>query len=81
MADSNSKFELLEQQLEMFIEDARQIGIIVADMTPTGQNVLNQKLLVSPQKQLCSILFVLKLQIIKKFSSLKKSVGHWTARY
>ena len=52
MADSNSKFELLEQQLEMFIEDARQIGIIVADMTPMGQNVLNQKLLVSSQIQL-----------------------------
>ena len=38
------KFEALEQQLEMFIENTRQIGIIVSDMQPQGQSVLNQKL-------------------------------------
>ena len=42
MADT--KFELLEQQLEMFIENTRQLGITVADMQPQGQSVLNQKM-------------------------------------
>ena len=42
---SDSKFEALEQQLEMFIENTRQIGIAVADMQPQGQAVLNQKML------------------------------------
>lgn len=41
MAD---KFESLEQQLELFIENTRQIGIVVSDFQPQGQNVLNQKL-------------------------------------
>ena len=41
MAD---KFEMLEQQLELFIENTRQIGIVVSDFQPQGQNVLNQKL-------------------------------------
>ncbi|KAK2162236.1 hypothetical protein LSH36_101g01019 [Paralvinella palmiformis] len=42
MAD---KFEQLEQQLELFIENARQMGIIVSDFQPQGgQSVLNQKL-------------------------------------
>merc|ERR1711931_172318 len=41
MAD---KFEALEQSLEMFIENTRQIGIIVSDFQPQGQAVLNQKL-------------------------------------
>ena len=44
MAD---KFEALEQQLEMFIENTRQLGIIVGDFQPQGQPVLNQKLLVN----------------------------------
>ena len=43
MAD---KFEALEQQLEMFIENTRQLGIIVGDFQPQGQPVLNQKLYV-----------------------------------
>ena len=34
----------LEQQLERFIENTRQLGIIVADFPQQGQNVLNQKL-------------------------------------
>merc|ERR1711894_628654 len=38
------KFELLEQQLEMFIDNTRQLGIIVGDFQPQGQNVLNQKI-------------------------------------
>lgn len=41
MAD---KFELLEQSLEMFIENTRQMGIIVSDFQPQGQSVLNHKL-------------------------------------
>lgn len=38
------KFDALEQQLEMFIENTRQMGIIVEDFQPQGQNVLNQKM-------------------------------------
>ncbi|CAH1778542.1 unnamed protein product [Owenia fusiformis] len=41
MAD---KFENLEQNLELFIENTRQIGITVSDFQPQGQSVLNQKL-------------------------------------
>ena len=41
MAD---KFETLEEQLERFIENTRQMGIIVSDFQPQGQNALNQKL-------------------------------------
>jgi len=41
MAD---KFEALEQQLELFIENTRQLAIIVGDFQPQGQTVLNQKL-------------------------------------
>ncbi|XP_055843655.1 mediator of RNA polymerase II transcription subunit 10 [Episyrphus balteatus] len=36
--------ENLETQLEMFIENVRQIRIIVSDFQPQGQNVLNQKI-------------------------------------
>ena len=38
------KFEVLEQQLELFIENTRQLAIIVGDFQPQGQSVLNQKL-------------------------------------
>ena len=38
------KFDALEQQLERFIENTRQLGIIVGDFQPQGQNVLNQKM-------------------------------------
>ena len=38
------KFEALEQQLELFIENTRQLAIIVGDFQPQGQSVLNQKL-------------------------------------
>ncbi|XP_063705463.1 mediator of RNA polymerase II transcription subunit 10 [Culicoides brevitarsis] len=34
----------LETSLEMFIENVRQIRIIVSDFQPQGQNVLNQKI-------------------------------------
>ena len=40
------KFESIEQQLEMFIENTRQLSIIVSDFQPQGQSVLNQKLFV-----------------------------------
>lgn len=39
-----SSLENLETQLEMFIENVRQIHIIVSDFQPQSQNVLNQKL-------------------------------------
>uniref|UniRef100_UPI00358E1195 mediator of RNA polymerase II transcription subunit 10 n=1 Tax=Myxine glutinosa TaxID=7769 RepID=UPI00358E1195 len=38
------KFDNLEEQLEKFIENIRQLGIIVSDFQPSGQVVLNQKL-------------------------------------
>ena len=38
-----SFLENLETRLEMFIENVRQIRIIVGDFQPQGQNVLNQK--------------------------------------
>ncbi|XP_002732894.1 mediator of RNA polymerase II transcription subunit 10-like [Saccoglossus kowalevskii] len=41
---SHEKFEQLETRLEMFIENTRQMGIIVSDFQPQGQNVLNQKI-------------------------------------
>ncbi|XP_012285021.1 mediator of RNA polymerase II transcription subunit 10 [Orussus abietinus] len=39
-----SALENLETQLELFIENVRQIRIIVSDFQPQGQNVLNQKI-------------------------------------
>lgn len=39
-----SPLEELESKLELFIENVRQIRIIVADFQPQGQNVLNQKM-------------------------------------
>ncbi|CAM1298452.1 MED10 (predicted) [Pycnogonum litorale] len=39
-----SSLEALEGNLEMFIENVRQLGIIVSDFQPQGQQVLNQKL-------------------------------------
>ncbi|CAL1532359.1 unnamed protein product [Lymnaea stagnalis] len=44
MADKIEKFDTLEQKLELFIENTRQMGIIVSDFQPQGQNVLNQKI-------------------------------------
>ena len=41
---SNNTLEKMEESLEMFIETARQIGIIVSDFQPQGQNGLNQKM-------------------------------------
>ncbi|CAB3259634.1 unnamed protein product [Arctia plantaginis] len=40
----SSSLENLETQLEMFIENVRQIRIIVSDFQPQGQSVLNQKI-------------------------------------
>ena len=43
--NSNSNnLENLELQLEMLIENVRQIRIIVSDFQPQGQNGLNQKM-------------------------------------
>lgn len=39
-----NRFELLEQSIEQFIETTRQIGIIVSDVQPGSQGVLNQKM-------------------------------------
>ncbi|XP_055304022.1 mediator of RNA polymerase II transcription subunit 10, partial [Sitodiplosis mosellana] len=41
---SSSALENLETQLEMFIENVRQVRIIVSDFQPQGHNVLNQKI-------------------------------------
>ncbi|XP_060681316.1 mediator of RNA polymerase II transcription subunit 10 isoform X2 [Hemiscyllium ocellatum] len=38
------KFDNLEEQLEKFIENIRQLGIIVSDFQPSSQAGLNQKL-------------------------------------
>lgn len=38
------KFDSLEEHLEKFIENIRQLGIIVSDFQPSSQAVLNQKL-------------------------------------
>ncbi|XP_008182011.1 mediator of RNA polymerase II transcription subunit 10 isoform X2 [Acyrthosiphon pisum] len=43
-SSSSSPLEDLETQLEMFVENVRQIRIIVADFQPQGQTVLNQKI-------------------------------------
>lgn len=45
-SSSSSPLEDLETQLEMFVENVRQIRIIVADFQPQGQTVLNQKMFV-----------------------------------
>lgn len=36
--------ENLENQLELFVENVRQVKIIVSDFQPQGQSVLNQKM-------------------------------------
>ncbi|XP_073188514.1 mediator of RNA polymerase II transcription subunit 10 isoform X2 [Lepidochelys kempii] len=38
------KFDSLEEQLEKFVENIRQLGIIVSDFQPSSQAGLNQKL-------------------------------------
>jgi len=40
----SSALSELEDQLELLIENTRQLGIIVSDFQPQGQAVLNQKL-------------------------------------
>lgn len=40
----SNQLENLEVQLEMFIENVRQIRIIVENFQPQGQNVLNGKM-------------------------------------
>uniref|UniRef100_A0A8C1RTI6 Mediator of RNA polymerase II transcription subunit 10 n=1 Tax=Cyprinus carpio TaxID=7962 RepID=A0A8C1RTI6_CYPCA len=39
------KFDNLEEHLEKFVENIRQLGIIVSDFQPSSQTGLNQKLL------------------------------------
>jgi len=39
-----SNLDILESQLELFIENVRQLGIIATDFQPQGQTVLNQKI-------------------------------------
>ncbi|XP_051465981.1 mediator of RNA polymerase II transcription subunit 10 isoform X2 [Apus apus] len=38
------KFDSLEEHLEKFVENIRQLGIIVSDFQPSSQAGLNQKL-------------------------------------
>ncbi|KAF8788144.1 mediator of RNA polymerase II transcription subunit 10-like [Argiope bruennichi] len=40
----SSALENLEGNLELFIENVRQLGIIVSDFQPQGQTILNQKI-------------------------------------
>ncbi|GFY44788.1 mediator of RNA polymerase II transcription subunit 10 [Trichonephila inaurata madagascariensis] len=40
----SSPLENLEGNLELFIENVRQLGIIVSDFQPQGQTILNQKI-------------------------------------
>ena len=40
------KFDNLEEHLEKFVENIRQLGIIVSDFQPSSQTGLNQKLYV-----------------------------------
>ncbi|XP_069075807.1 mediator of RNA polymerase II transcription subunit 10 isoform X2 [Pleurodeles waltl] len=42
--DMAEKFDNLEEQLEKFVENIRQLGIIVSDFQPSSQAGLNQKL-------------------------------------
>ncbi|XP_015793880.1 mediator of RNA polymerase II transcription subunit 10 [Tetranychus urticae] len=39
-----TSLDSLEAQLELFIENLRQLGIIVTDFQPQGQTVLNSKI-------------------------------------
>ena len=43
----STPLENLENQLELFIENVRQVKIIVSDFQPQGQSVLNQKMSVA----------------------------------
>lgn len=38
------EFDSLEEHLEKFVENIRQLGIIVSDFQPSSQTGLNQKL-------------------------------------
>ena len=40
----SAALENLENQLELFIENVRQVKIIVSDFQPQGQTVLNNKM-------------------------------------
>jgi mediator of RNA polymerase II transcription subunit 10 len=40
----SAALENLENQLELFVENVRQVKIIVSDFQPQGQSVLNQKM-------------------------------------
>lgn len=40
----SAPLENLENQLELFVENVRQVKIIVSDFQPQGQSVLNQKM-------------------------------------
>ncbi|XP_070144513.1 uncharacterized protein [Drosophila kikkawai] len=45
--------ENLEAQLELFIENVRQIELFVSDVQPQGQSVLNQKLILTSYVPRC----------------------------
>lgn len=46
LSSSSSSLEDLESQLEIFVENVRQIRIIAADFQPHGQLIFNQKMFV-----------------------------------
>jgi mediator of RNA polymerase II transcription subunit 10 len=43
-AGPTDPFELLEQNLEVFIENVREVGIMVGDFQPQTQQGLNSKI-------------------------------------
>uniref|UniRef100_A0A493TN42 Mediator of RNA polymerase II transcription subunit 10 n=1 Tax=Anas platyrhynchos platyrhynchos TaxID=8840 RepID=A0A493TN42_ANAPP len=51
----SEKFDSLEEHLEKFVENIRQLGIIVSDFQPSSQAGLNQKLNKKNQSSICSI--------------------------
>jgi mediator of RNA polymerase II transcription subunit 10 len=40
----SAALENLENQLELFVENVRQVHLIVSNFQPQGQGVLNQKM-------------------------------------
>lgn len=59
---TSSALENLETQLETFIENVRQVRIIVSDFQPQGHNVLNQKMYVwtcSRRNRFCKHLLII----------------------
>ena len=44
LSGGSNRFDVLQQNIEQFIETTRQIGIMVSDFQPGKQDVLNEKM-------------------------------------